>query len=91
MKKRAFLIVLDSVGIGEMPDAADWGDAGSNTLQAIRNHSDFDCPNLTKMGLFSIDGIVEKIDSTRTCYGGIGFQLLADGYISTEKENGKRI
>lgn len=30
--KRVFLIVLDSVGIGEMPDAARFGDAGSNTL-----------------------------------------------------------
>ena len=32
--KRVFLIVLDSVGIGEMPDAADYGDAGSNTIKA---------------------------------------------------------
>ena len=32
--KRVFLIVLDSVGIGEMPDAADYGDAGSDTLKA---------------------------------------------------------
>ncbi len=68
MAKRAFLIVLDSVGIGEMPDAANWSDEGSNTLQAIRNHSKFDCPNLTDMGLFSIDGIQEKIPSSRTCY-----------------------
>ncbi len=68
MAKRAFLIVLDSVGIGEMPDAATWNDEGSNTLQAIRNHSEFNCPNLTEMGLFSIDGITEKIPSSRTCY-----------------------
>ena len=68
MAKRAFLIVLDSVGIGEMPDAANWGDEGSNTLKAIRNHPEFHCPNLTNMGLFSIDGIEEKIDSSRTCY-----------------------
>ena len=68
MAKRAFLIVLDSVGIGEMPDAADWGDEGSNTLKAIRYHSEFDCPTLTELGLFSIDGIDEKIPSTRTCY-----------------------
>ena len=33
--KRVFLIVLDSVGIGEMPDAADYGDAGSNTIQSV--------------------------------------------------------
>ena len=65
MAKRAFLIVLDSVGIGEMPDAANWGDEGSNTLKAIRNHPEFHCPNLTNMGLFSIDGIEEKIDSSK--------------------------
>ena len=51
MAKRAFLIVLDSVGIGKMPDAAEWGDEGSDTLASIRNHPDFDCPNLTEMGL----------------------------------------
>ena len=33
--KRLFLIVLDSFGIGELPDAAEYGDAGSNTLAAI--------------------------------------------------------
>ena len=68
MAKRAFLIVLDSVGIGEMPDAAAWNDEGSNTIGAVRQHPDFYCPNLEKMGLFAIDGIGEKIDSTRTCY-----------------------
>ena len=68
MAKRAFLIVLDSVGIGQMPDAADWGDEGSDTLASIRNHPDFDCPNLTKLGLFNIDGVGGKVDSPRTCY-----------------------
>ncbi len=68
MAKRAFLIVLDSVGIGEMPDAGLWKDEGSNTLKAVRNHPNFFCPNLTEMGLFSIDGIDEKIPSARTCY-----------------------
>ncbi len=68
MAKRAFLIVLDSVGIGEMPDAADWKDEGSNTLQTVRHHANFSCPNLTDMGLFSIEGIADKIPSSRTCY-----------------------
>ena len=36
--KRIFLIVLDSFGIGELPDAAAYGDAGSNTLASI-SHS----------------------------------------------------
>ena len=57
MKKRVFLIVLDSVGIGEMPDAAAFGDAGSNTLAAIRHHAAFDCPNLARLGLFDIEGV----------------------------------
>ena len=68
MAKRAFLIVLDSFGIGEMPDAANWGDEGSNTLASIRSHPNFHCPNLEKMGLFNIDGIGEKNLSPNTCY-----------------------
>ena len=68
MAKRTFLIVLDSVGIGAMPDAANWGDEGSHTLNAIRAHADFDCPNLTDLGLFNIDGLEGKVDSPRTCY-----------------------
>ena len=57
MGKRAFLIVLDSMGIGEMPDAEKFGDAGSNTLASIQNHPEFSCPLLRSMGLFSIDGV----------------------------------
>ena len=57
MSKRVFLIVLDSMGIGEMPDAAEWLDEGSNTLASIRNHPAFNCPNLEKLGLFAIDGV----------------------------------
>ena len=43
--KRVFLIVLDSVGIGEMPDAADYGDLGSNTLKAASGSPYFSMPN----------------------------------------------
>ena len=57
MGKRVFLIVLDSMGIGEMPDAARFGDEGSNTLGAIRSVSQFDCPHLKQLGLFNIDGV----------------------------------
>ena len=60
MAKRVFLIVLDSVGIGAMPDAGNWGDEGSHTLNAIRSHPEFSCPTLEKMGLFNIDGIGER-------------------------------
>lgn len=55
--KRVFLIVLDSVGIGEMPDAADYGDAGSNTIAAAARSSSFSMPNMQKLGFFNIDGV----------------------------------
>lgn len=56
-KKRVFLVVLDSVGIGEMPDAADFGDEGTNTLKSAASSTFFDMPNMAKMGLFNIDGL----------------------------------
>ncbi|MBE6822568.1 MAG: phosphopentomutase [Ruminococcaceae bacterium] len=56
-KKRIFLIVLDSVGIGEEPDAAEYGDAGSNTLAACASSSYFNMPNMRRLGLFNIDGV----------------------------------
>lgn len=55
--KRVFLIVLDSFGIGELPDAASYGDEGSDTLSAIRRHPAFSAPNLARLGLFHIDGV----------------------------------
>lgn len=62
MKKRVFLIVLDSFGIGQMPDADLWHDEGSNTLGTIRQHENFYCPNMTKLGLFNIDGVEGGVD-----------------------------
>ena len=55
-KKRVFLIVLDSFGIGYEPDAAEYGDEGSNTLKTVCASPEFDVPNMEKLGLFSIDG-----------------------------------
>lgn len=55
--KRVFLIVLDSVGIGEEPDAADYGDVGSHTLRACYNTGKLKLPNLQKLGLYNIEGI----------------------------------
>ena len=54
---RLFLIVLDSVGIGEAPDAAQYGDAGSHTLRACWQTGKLHLPNLAAMGLYNIDGI----------------------------------
>ena len=57
MIKRAVLIVLDSVGAGELPDAAEYGDEGSNTIKNIYKHAEnFSLPNLEKLGILNIDG-----------------------------------
>lgn len=55
--KRIFLIVLDSFGIGEMEDAADYGDLGTNTLKSVASSPAFDMPNMGALGLFNIDGV----------------------------------
>ncbi len=55
--KRVFLTVLDSFGIGYLPDAADYGDVGSNTLGAVATSEKFNTPNLAKLGLFHIDQV----------------------------------
>lgn len=59
--KRAIIIVLDSVGIGELPDAVDFGDVGSNTLiNIMKARPETALPNLCQLGLGNIQG--EEID-----------------------------
>ena len=71
MAKRVFLIVLDSCGCGEMPDSADFGDAGSNTLRACTASSRLDIPTLSKMGIFNIDSVEcgTPVPSPTAAYG----------------------
>ena len=71
--QRIFLIVLDSFGMGALPDAADYGDAGSDTLCAVGSSGLFSIPNLTKLGLLNIDGVCGNLkkdaaDSPCACY-----------------------
>lgn len=54
---RVFLIVLDSFGAGNAPDAAAFGDEGSNTFKACYNFGKLNIPNMKKLGLFNIDGV----------------------------------
>ncbi|MDZ5760425.1 phosphopentomutase [Carnobacterium maltaromaticum] len=64
--KRIHLIVMDSVGIGEAPDAAAFGDIGSDTLGHIAEEAGLTIPNLEKLGLGNIrplKGISERIDN----------------------------
>ena len=54
---RFFIIVLDSFGIGEMPDAASFGDFGVNTIGAVSKSDKLNIPNLRKLGLYQIEGV----------------------------------
>ncbi|MBR6598930.1 MAG: phosphopentomutase [Oscillospiraceae bacterium] len=55
--KRVFLIVLDSFGAGELPDAEKFGDAGAYTLKSCYDTGKLNVPCMQSMGLFNIDGI----------------------------------
>ena len=57
LKKRIFLIMLDSFGIGEAKDAKEFGDEASSTLKSIMRSDKFDIPNMKKLGLLNIDGL----------------------------------
>ena len=59
---RVFLLVLDSFGIGESPDAEKYGDAGSHTYNSVTSNKLCKIPTLTKLGLTNIDGLVPKTD-----------------------------
>ena len=70
--ERVTVIVLDSVGIGELPDAAEFGDAGSNTLGHIAEASNgIALPNMEKLGLGNLTDIkgVPKTSSPQGAYG----------------------
>ena len=57
MTKRVFLIVLDSFGVGYLPDARDFGDEGANTIRSCYNAGHLSVPNMQSLGLFNIDGV----------------------------------
>jgi len=61
-------MVLDSAGIGEMPDAADWGDVGADTLGNILKSRNVVLPNLERLGL----GNIRSLDGVRASKDPIG-------------------
>ena len=71
MSKRVFMIVLDSFGIGELPDAKSFGDINVNTLKAVSASDKFSAKTLEKLGLFNIDGVeyLPSFSSPLASYG----------------------
>ena len=69
--KRICLVVLDSAGIGEMPDAAEWGDAGADTIGNILKSRRVDLPNFQALGLGNIRPLenVPPVDAPRGSFG----------------------
>lgn len=68
---RINIIVLDSFGVGELPDAHEYDDEGSNTLEGIYNNYKLNLPNFKKLGLYNIVGlnISEKEENPIGCFG----------------------
>ncbi len=67
---RIVLVVLDSVGIGEMPDAADYGDAGADTLGHALGSREVRIPNLRQMGLANIRRLsVDPVENPNGVFG----------------------
>ena len=60
--KRVFLMVLDSLGVGEADDAATYNSKGSNTLGHIKDNTDLFIPNLAKIGLLNTINMDENLD-----------------------------
>lgn len=69
--KRIFLFVLDSCGIGAMPDSEKFGDFEVNTLRSCSASSEFRIPNLLKCGLGNVDG-VDYLQKTHVPTGAYG-------------------
>lgn len=78
MINRVFLIVLDSLGIGALPDAKDYGDVGSDTLHSVMTSKKLSIENLKSLGLLNIDGESGGVPSPLGAYARM-----------TEKSNGK--
>lgn len=76
--KRVFLIVLDSFGIGALPDAARYGDEGADTLSSVRKSEMLSVPVMESLGLYNIKGIK----------GGVKAPLGAYARVA-ERSNGK--
>ncbi len=83
MSKRVIWIVLDSVGMGELPDAERFGDKGSNTLGNIAAQVGLSVPNMRKLGLGNIEGMVNIQPESEPigCYGRLG--EISDGKDTT--------
>ena len=84
---RAIVIVMDSVGCGELPDAAQYGDQGSDTLGNIARQRRLHLPNLCRLGLANIKPLT-GLDPVSEPAGAFGrFRSAADAVIWGDWKN----
>lgn len=75
--KRVFLTVLDACGCGYLPDAADYGDVGANTLGHVIESQKPSLPNMAKIGLGQIEGTNYPADESAVCAYGRSMEASA--------------
>ena len=85
-KNRVILIVMDSLGVGELPDAGSYGDAGSDTFGHIAKTmgDELKIPNLRRLGFGNIDGLCQGD-------GALLFLILRVPMVSLRKNQRERI
>src|SRR3712207_4667053 len=84
MIERVIWVVLDSVGMGELPDAAKYGDVGANTIGNVSKAlGGLNVPNMEKLGLGNIDEIkgLKSVESPIGCYS--RFKEMSNGKDTT--------
>ena len=69
MIDRVILLILDSLGVGALPDAALYGDEGSDTLRSVLRESGADIPNLCRLGLGNLTEAGCTVDQDEGCWG----------------------
>ena len=85
--KRAIILILDSLGIGALPDAVDYGDEGADTLGHIAEKADnFNPVNLKKLGIGNIEGVNEAVGRVEDSLG--CFARLAEKSIGKDTTTG---
>ena len=86
MFKKVTIIVLDSMGVGALPDAAEYGDEGSNTFaNIVKGYPNILIPNLASMGIFNISGLEDlslAIDDPIASYGRLAEQSIGKDTIT---------
>lgn len=65
---RAFIIVIDGFGIGELPDSRMYNDLGANTLKNLVNSYDIHLPTMESLGLYNIDGVFGNSETSKGAF-----------------------